>query len=217
MLAHWGNRLELMELHGEGERPTLLVVAERPDEALQRALLRHVQERFPDRRPHVKLLDRETFATIQELIEAGVLNVNRDSARTVYRAPAGEKPTDDGQSIRLAEAHDRLSQSEHKRRMAKVLTEGGFSTEALVPMHEAVETALQALTHWRGHDAGTLPTLGLIDSILVKTKLLPAETLSLVASLRENETKGDKAQASLLLTQGERLLAQAAAVLASAK
>ncbi len=217
MLAQWSNRLDLMELHGEDERQTLLVVAARPDEALQHALVRQVQERFPDRMPQVKLLDRETFATIQELIEAGVLNASRDTARTVYRAPAGERPTDVGQSIRLAEARDRLARSEHKRRMANVLTEGGFSTEALVPMHEAVETALQALIHWRGHDAGTPPTLGMIDSLLVKTELLPAETLSLVARLRENETEGDKAQANLILTQGERLLAQAAAVLEAVK
>lgn len=216
LLAHWGNRLELMELHGEGERQTLLVVADRPDDALQRALLRHAQERLPEPIPQMKVLDRKTFATIQELMEAGVLTANRESARSVYRAPAGERPKDDGQSRRLAEAREHLARSEHKRRMATVLAEGGFPTEALAPMHEAVETALQALSHWRGQAADTPPTLGLIDSLLVKTDLVPAETLSLVARLREHETREDNVEASLLLTQGERLLARAAAVLASA-
>ena len=47
-----------------------------------------------------------------------------------------------------------------------------FSVEALVPMHEAVEAALKALCLWRGHNTGTPPALGLIDSVLVQTNLL---------------------------------------------
>ena len=35
ILSQWSNQLELMELHGEGEQQTLLVVADRMDEALQ--------------------------------------------------------------------------------------------------------------------------------------------------------------------------------------
>jgi hypothetical protein len=101
--------------------------------------------------------------------------------------------------------------------MANVLAAGGFATEALIPMREAVETALQALTLWRGHDAGTPPALGLIDATRVDTNLLSAGALSLVARLRENEAERDDAQASLLLTQGDRLLAHVASVLASAQ
>jgi hypothetical protein len=217
ILAQWSNQLELMELHGTNRQQTLLVVADQPDEALQIALDRQLEDRFPGNMPQLKLLDRDTYATIQELIESGILNANRDTPRTVYRAPAGERPKDDELSRRLTEARNRLARSEHKRRMARVLAEGGFATEALAPMREAVETALQALTLWRDQDVGTTPTLGLIDSKLVKPNLLPAETLSLVARLRENETETDNAQANLLLTQSDRLLSQAASVLASAK
>jgi len=80
-----------------------------------------------------------------------------------------------------------------------------------------VETALQALILWCDQNAGIPPCLGLIDSMLVKTHLLPTETLSLVARLRENEISGDKAQAEQLLAQGDSLLAQAASVLETAK
>ena len=83
-------------------------------------------------------------------------------------------------------------------------------------MREAVETALQALTHWQGHNAEVPPTLGLIDSTLVQTKLLPDETLSLVSRLREDPSAQDEAQAGKLLTQGDSLLSQAASVLESA-
>jgi HEPN domain-containing protein len=217
MLAQWSNQLELVELHGTAELQTLLVVANRPDDALQGALDQQLQNRFPEKRPRLKLLDRDTYATIQELIEAGVLNANRDTPRIVFRATAGETPNDDGRFRRLAEARDCLTGSEHKRRMANVLAEGGFAAEALLPMHEAVETALQALILWRDQDAGIPPSIGLIDSMLVKTHLLPTETLSLVARLRENEIAGDKTQAEQLLAQGDSLLARAASVLETAK
>ena len=184
---------------------------------MQNTLARQVQEQFPDQTTQLKLLDRDAFATIQQLIEAGILNANQNTARTLYRAPATNRPKDDGQSRRLTEARERLAQGEHKRRMAKVLTEGGFSTEALVPMREAVETALQALTHWQGHNAETPPTLGLIDSTLVQPDLLPNETLPLISLLRDEQTELDEARACKLLTQSDSLLSRAASVLESAQ
>jgi superfamily II DNA/RNA helicase len=217
ILSQWSKQLDLMELHGEAEQKTLLVVADRLDDALQSSLTRQLLELFPEQTPQLQLLDRDAFETIRQLIEAGVLNANQDTARTLYRAPATGSTKDDGHSRRLSEARDRLAQSEHKRRMAKVLTEGGFSTEALVPMREAVETALQALTLWRGHNAETPPDLGLIDSTLIQTNLLPAETSSLVARLREDQPARDEVQAGELLTQSDRLLSQAASALESAK
>jgi hypothetical protein len=96
-----------------------------------------------------------------------------------------------------------------------VLTEGGFAAEALAPTREAVELALQALNLWQGHDADTPPALDLIDSVLVQTNLLPAQTLSLVASLRENQPDRDDVQTVDLLTQSDCLLSEAAALLRS--
>jgi len=215
ILSRWSHQLELMELHGIGEQQTLLVVADRLDETLQSTLTRQLQARFPEQTPQLKLLDRDAFATIQQLIEAGILNASQESARTLYRAPAADRPKDDGQSRRLTEARDRLTRGEHKWRMAKVLTEGGFSIEALVPMREAVETALQALTHWQGHNAAALPTVELIDSVLVQPNLLPDETLSLISLLRDEQSELDEAMAGKLLTQSDSLLLQATSILES--
>jgi hypothetical protein len=101
--------------------------------------------------------------------------------------------------------------------MAKVLREGGFEAEALVPMREAVEKALQALTHWQGHNAEVPPDPGLIDSALIQTSLLPAETLSLVISLREEQSVRDEGQTDILLTQSDSLFSQTASILESAQ
>jgi len=215
VLGKWSAHLDLMEVHGAGEQQTLLVVADRLDDALQNTLSRQLQERFPDRTPQLQLLDRDAFATIRRLIEAGVLKTTQETARTLYRAPAADRPRDDGPSTRLTEARNRLAQGERQRRMAKVLTEGGFAAEALAPMREAVEVAIQALNLWQGHNAESPPVLSLIDSVLVQSNLLPAETLSLVARLREDQPAADDVQVVDLLTQSDRLLSEAAALLRS--
>ena len=213
VLGHWSDHLDLMELHGEGAQQTLLVVADRPDDTLRAALTRQLQEQFPGQTPQLQLLDRDAYAAVRQLIDAGVLHTNQDSARTLYHAPPTDRPKDDGSSRRLTEARDRLARGEHKRRMAKVLTAGGFATEALAPMRDAVEVAVQALALWQGHNADTAPALGIIDSALVQTQLLPAATLPLIARLREDQPPTDEAQAGNLLTQSEHFLSQAAALL----
>jgi superfamily II DNA/RNA helicase len=211
ILSQWSNQLQLMELHGEDGRQTLLVVADPVDDDLQNALTRQLKKQFPEQTPQLQLLDRNTFATIQQLIEIGIYKTSQDTTRTLYRATASAN--NDEQSVLLFEARDHLKQGEHKRRMANVLTEGGFSTEALTPMYEAVEIALQALCLWRGHKSRNAPTLELIDSTLVQTELLSTETLALVSRLREDQTQEDEMQADKLLGQSDNLFSQAAALL----
>ena len=217
VLGEWSDHLDLVELHGEGEQRNLVVVANRMDNELQSALGRQLKARFPEETPQLQLLDRGTFKTIQQLIEAGVLHANAAAVKRLYRNPAMDAPKDDVRTRWLAEALTHLAQCNHRQRMAKVLSDGGFSVEALVPMHEAVEAALKALCLWRGHNTGTPPALGLIDSVLVQTNLLPAETLSLVARLREEQAEADEAQATRLLAQSDQLVFQAASMLGSAQ
>ena len=215
ILSRWIHQLELMELHGEGDRQTLLVVADPINEALKNALTGQLKALFPTQTPQLKLLDRDAFATIHQLIDAGILSANLESATTLYRST--DNPKDQEPRKRLAEAREHLTRGEHKRRMAKVLVEGGFTTEALVPMRDAVEIGLQALFVWQGHDSETPPEPELIDSVLVKTSLVPVETLSLVTHLRENQSERDESQGTVLLAQSDRLLSQAASLLESSK
>jgi hypothetical protein len=208
--------VELIELHGEGAQQTLLVVADRLDDILQSALARQLQDQFPDQMPQLNVLDRDTFQTIQQLVKSSILNASQGSVRTLYRLPTADKPKDNGQSRRLADALDHLARGEHKRRMAKLLADGGFTVEALVPMREAVDISLQALTVWQGHNTGTPPDLGLIDSVLVKTNLLPAENLSHIARLRDEQSEWDETHAGKLIMQSESIFSQAASLLGSA-
>ncbi len=131
LLDHWSDQLELMELHGEGAEQTLLVVTERMDEAMQEALNYQISQQFPDQTPQLKLLDKEAYATIQQLIKAGILSANSDNARTLYQASETGKPKASALSKRLSEARKHLTQSEHKQKMATVLANGGFAIEAI--------------------------------------------------------------------------------------
>jgi HEPN domain-containing protein len=217
ILTRWSNHLDLMELHGEGDQQTLLVVADRLNNTLQSTLARQLQEQFPDQTPQLKVLDRGTFETIQQLVKTGILNASQASARTLYRVPTADEPKNDGQSRRLAAALDHLARGEHKRRMAKLLADGGFTVEALVPMREAVEISLQALIEWQGHNTGRLPDLELIDSVLVKTNLLPAENLSHIARLRDEQSDRDETHAGILVMQSENIFSHVASLLKSAR
>ncbi len=215
ILSRWIHQLERMELHGEGERRTLLVVADPINDALQSALTDQLKALFPKQTPQLQLLDPDAFATIQQLIDAGVLSANQENARTLYQTT--DKPKDHEPQKRLAEAREHLARGEHQRRMAKVLIGGGFSVEAIPPIRDAVEAALRALVVWQGHNSETPPEPDLIDSVLVKTSLVPVETLSLITHLRENQSEWDESQGAALLAQSDRLLSQAASLLESSK
>jgi hypothetical protein len=215
ILSQWIHQLELMELHGEGERQTLLVVADPINDALQSALTGQLKALFPTRTPQLKLLDSDAFATIQQLIDAGILSAHQDSARTLYRST--DNPKDNEPQKRIAEARGHLTRGEHKQRMAKVLIEGGFSAEAITPLRDAVEAALRALVVWQGQDNETPPETELIETALVKTSLVPVATLPLVRRLRESPSEWDESQGTALLAQSERLLSQAASLLEPSK
>ncbi|MCG6867179.1 MAG: DEAD/DEAH box helicase [Gammaproteobacteria bacterium] len=207
--------LDLIELHGEGDDRTLVVVSDRVDDALRDALARRLESLFPEKAPRLTLLDRATQASIQELIAAGVLQSAPDPARTLYRAET--TPDDGGQARRLAEALDHIARGRHKQRMAAVLNDGGFPGEALAPMREAVDIALQALVIWRGHDAGEPPSLGLIDSSLVHEDLLAPADITLIARMREESSGQDEVRSREMLAQGRALFARAVSQLESAK
>ncbi len=206
LLNQWRERLQLLELHGEGEQQTLLVVTDRVDDPLRDKFTRQLHQHLPNPTPRLELMDRAAYQTLQRLIEAGVLSANTASVKTLYCASTPDTPQDDGRAKRLAEAQEHLAKGEHKQRMAKVLAEGGFVAEALAPMREAVETALQALAiRWDWKTEAPIP-IDLIDAKLVKKGMMPDEILSLVTHLRADPAERDEKQATRWLLQGDSLM-----------
>jgi hypothetical protein len=206
-----------MEFHGAGKERTLLMVADPITDALKSAVTSQMKALFPTQTPQLQLLDPSAFAAIQQLIEAGVLIANRDSSRTLYRSAEKGKDKDNEAQHRLADAREHLARSEHKRRMAEVLIEGGFSAEAVSPMYDAVELALRALLVWQGHHGETPIEPELIDSALVQTAIVPVDAVSLLMLLRDSRSEGGVSQENALFAQSYRLLSQAASLLGSPK
>ncbi len=73
--------------------------------------------------------------------------------------------------------------------MGRLLSEGGFCTEALAPVHQAVELAVRALALLSGDDAAganddPIPAAALHKQIVSAGLLLPADAAQ-VSALRE--------------------------------
>ncbi|MDZ7754480.1 MAG: C-terminal helicase domain-containing protein [Gammaproteobacteria bacterium] len=207
VLAAAGDGVERMDVHDQAGRRTVLVVTRDRDHELQAALERRLQEQLPDDTRQIQVLDRDTLAAVERLVEAGVLQLTGD-ATPLYQAAPEEAP-ERVASRRLGEARERMARSRRPREMAQLLHQGGFTVEAVAPMAEAVEGALGALLHWQGHDADGAPGLAVVESALVATGLLAADTPAVVARLREAGGMAEGAEAGGLLDRGEQLLAQA--------
>ena len=213
LFPQWRSQLTLMELYQAGEQQILLVVADHLSDELRSDLDRQLSSQFPVQTPQLKLLDQNAYAAIQELMAAGILNLNQERARTLHRASDSDRQQVDAQARRLTHARTHLLEGVRKRSMAQLLSDGGFGSEAVAPLRDAVDSTLQALLVWQGQEAESPPTLGVIDSLLVQPGLLPATTLSLVVQLRETPAERDAGALSRLLAESDTLLTHSAALL----
>jgi len=213
-LGRFGDRLARVELHGEGEGQTLLVVARGADDGLAGALAAELPD-AGGAEPQLKVIDETVHAAIEDLMRAGILAASSQEARLLHPpAAAAATGADAARARRLAQARAELARAEHRRRMASVLAQGGFAQEALAPMREAVDTAVQALAGLNGAGGEGPPSLEHIEAALVRPGTLPAEAPAVVARLRELDASMPADQAGELLAQAEQLVAAAAAAIA---
>ena len=208
-VSQWGERLDLLQIHQQEAKQTVVAVVDKADPALHDALTRSVAENLPER--SLEIIDRTTYETIQRLIDAGVLSLNKPS-ETLHQSQLVERARRDEQTQRLNRARKRLAEAERKHAMSQVLANGGFVIEALPALSEAVEGAVEALAHLDGHDTIPLP-IALVESQWVKTEKLPSGTATLVAQLREGGKTLDEKQARALLESAGEMMQQAAEVL----
>jgi hypothetical protein len=209
-VARLNDRIEQLQVYGRNGTQTVVAVVDRVDKTSQEVVGQAVSRQTPN--AQLELLDRATFETIQRLIEAGVLQLNGDGARTLHQSAGRARQHDKERERRLKEARERFAEAERKRRMAGVLAAGGFPLEALAPLKQAVETALGALAHSLGEKNGELIPLNFVESRLLKEGMVPQETPALIAMLREQEA-GDEQTAQSLFERSGSMLDHAAAAL----
>lgn len=161
LLARYGDRLLLLEVWSEPSRAggTVVAVLDRADDAergaLAAALRRHFDAAAP--LPAVEILDRASFAAVERLVEAGLLELTTAGRRLLHRSAALQGATGDERRRRLEQAREILDQAQRKVRMAAVLASGGFPVEALAPLREGVETSLRSLLWIAPADANSSP------------------------------------------------------------
>lgn len=167
-MARWDERLLLLEARTPpaAGRETVLAVLDRTEggereqaEALLRERLGEAAEP-----PAVELIDRATYAAIERLIAAGVLQFTSPNAAALHRSPLLDRRTDvEGPDARAAEearqrarrAREAFGQAERKVRMAAALAGGGFPVEGLPLLREGIERTVEALAGLAGQEEGT--------------------------------------------------------------
>jgi len=198
----WGDRLDLLQIYEKNEQQSVVAVIDHNDSTLKDALTKTVKEHLPEH--PLEILDRNTYETIQRLVEAGVLTLNQD-LQTLHQSPSLNKTQRVKQKSLLNKARKHMSQAERKYDMAEVLSKGGFAIEAIPALSEAVEGSLESLALLDGKNDSPL-SIPYIESNLIKRNKVPESTLALVAQLRENANISQEQQALNLVKAGQGLL-----------
>lgn len=210
-VARLHERLDLLAVYDRNGQQTVLAVVDRTDPTAEQVLRESLGEQSADTR--LELLDRQTYDTLQRLVEAGIVSLNETAARTLHQSSAHSRQRSEARDRWLAEARKQFEEAARKRRMAGVLAEGGFPVEAVAPLREAVELGLRALGRVLGEENGEALSLGFIESRLVAEGLAPSEAPALVARLREGLNGGGEPAARKLFEGGNQLLDHAAEAL----
>jgi superfamily II DNA/RNA helicase len=206
VLARWQDQFDLLELHGEGAGQTLFAVTSDPaGKQLEHDLDQQIKANFPAQTPQLELIDRNTYATIQRLIKAGVLSMGAAPAQTLHSTEKPAVNPDVERKKQLIEAQKRIAATERQQRMATLLAEGGFIVEALAPLKEGIEAVLHALAFLYHENSNAPVPDRFIETTLLRDAWLTADAVKLVACLRAD--KGDMAEdaASDLLRRGHDL------------
>ena len=198
--------LERLDLFQRGDGPPAVLAVVHGDMTGRREEMQGVLERCPEPAT-AEVIDTDTLAVIQRLVDAGILSVN--DHRALHRSPAVQQREADRLRQRLAEARRRLAEAERRLRMARLLLEGGFPEEALAPLREAVEQGLAGLGHALGMtDEPPIP-LARVRQVLAPEIGLSAGDLATLAALREgsdpSQQNGVALAEELLASIGQRL------------
>ena len=205
-LARLNDRLDQLHVFDhEGER-TVMAVVDKVDETARDVVQHAVASQASD--ANMELLDRETFAVVQRLIQAGIIQFTEQGSQALHQSEAHTQQRDQQREHRLRATRKRLADADRQRNMAGVLAHGGFPVEALKPLHKAVEITLEALGYYLGEQNGTAVSLEYIETKLLPEQLLPQQATAVIARLRSEEGYSES-QAQSLLADGEALLSHA--------
>jgi len=205
-LPQWQQQLDLIEVYDTNNQQTVVAVTKALENVDASLLTKNITEHFSDKELQLELLDRKTFDTIQRLIEAGVLATTENTPQILHHSKDIAVDENELRKKRLPESQEQFSKAEHKQRMATVLASGNFIFEALSPMSEAIETALQSLARLVGDSTTGEISTQFIELRLSKENLVPQETAVLIEKFRQNQQTDDTLLANELIHKGNHLM-----------
>jgi hypothetical protein len=148
MVGQWEDRLQLLELRRDpAGRETVIAVLDRVTAAERDDAAAMLGRSFAGDSPlpTIELFDPGTFAAVERLVDAGVLQFTAAATTVLHGSPMRSvEPEDAARLRRQMRLRELCDQAERKGRMASVLAAGGFPIEALAPLRDALEIALHA-------------------------------------------------------------------------
>ncbi len=179
ILSDHGDSLEHLEQRGD----TVLAVTENACPDLASQLEQRIGEHWQGSPPRLETLDPATFATLQRLAEAGIIQFTQPLKGDVYSAKSDQNREKREQQRREKLIRKHLDTAAEKMRMAQLLADGGFDGEALAPMSKALDSALMAAAVKTGEKASAPISIGQISQLQTACQL-PNQITSLAATLR---------------------------------
>ncbi len=167
-----------------GESTTLAVV--RGDLDRQTDQLKKLAATQPDSIGGLETIDANTMATIQRLINAGVLSLN-DAQQTLKAAPEKAEHEKTKRRLWRTKANKRFAQVDRKFQMGKLLLSGDFIAEALQPTIDALELSLSCFEQANTGRIEQPIDLSVLKSRHFEELKIPPEIPSLLDDLRQSD------------------------------
>ncbi len=205
----------------DGTTATIVVLNAAQDNEPERSLLTEAADRAG--LGSIEFIDQATWEAIRRLAAAGLIKL-AEGQDILHPAAVSNTPSpeDAARALRLQRnraAADWLDQAERKLRMAALLADGGFGSEALPPVGDAAAMGLRglAIAVDTGPDPdalGALPQDALLELPSLRAHIPPG-TVACLASLQppcESDLAPRRAAVQHLLTAGRAAIAQAGGV-----
>ncbi len=140
LIVDHADRLNHLEQRGDA----ILAVVDKTDNELAKNFNQRLNEQHGANPPQLELLDRATYETLQRLAAAGVIQFTHPPKEPAYDAHSESNRAAHEQQRRQTSSRKHLKAAAEKQRMSQLLADGGFITEALAPLSEALNKALTA-------------------------------------------------------------------------
>ncbi len=175
----------LSQFENEQQQKTLFAVV-KGDREQQSEQLQLIADAQAEPVINLEVIDESTMATIQRLIDAGILSLN-DAIKELQPTASKAEKDKAKQQVWRNSARKRVTEIDRKFQMAELLFNGGFVAEALAPTVEVVELCLSCLYQAVTGKVEKIVALSVVSDSLAQSFELSEGIVSLLTNLRKDE------------------------------